>query len=106
MTADSGSEFVLCLTTNSLQDINKHISRNIEFINIISRWAIVDFLKNNSYPSRPVDQFLSTMQRGLTDMSIDIVRPCGQNAVLKVTLGRTLKAIIVLRGLLIEWVRF
>ncbi|XP_022670879.1 mediator of RNA polymerase II transcription subunit 27-like isoform X1 [Varroa destructor] len=85
-----------------LQQNNLKRSNNQVFCN--KRRQRLPVPRGHNVPQPPVDQFLSTMQRGLTDMSIDIVRPCGQNAVLKVTLGRTLKAIIVLRGLLIEWV--
>ncbi|XP_064459151.1 LOW QUALITY PROTEIN: mediator of RNA polymerase II transcription subunit 27-like [Ornithodoros turicata] len=51
-----------------------------------------------------VDNFIGTMQRQYMDMAIDILRPCGSSAVLKITLSRTLRAVVSLRGLIIEWV--
>ncbi|XP_067131737.1 mediator of RNA polymerase II transcription subunit 27-B [Centruroides vittatus] len=51
-----------------------------------------------------VDAFTSGLHRLFPDMSIEVMRPCGSSAMLKITLARTLKALVILRGLIIEWV--
>ncbi|XP_054721799.1 mediator of RNA polymerase II transcription subunit 27-like [Uloborus diversus] len=55
-------------------------------------------------PAQTVDAFISQFGRMFPDMQIQILRPCGASTVLLITLGRTLKALIILRGLIIEWV--
>jgi mediator of RNA polymerase II transcription subunit 27 len=52
-----------------------------------------------------VDQFCANLQRLFANtMHIELLRPFGVPAVLKVTLERVLRAVIVLRGASIEWV--
>lgn len=62
--------------------------------------------KRPVYTVAQVDNFCSTLQRQFsqTGMHIEVHRPFGVPAVLKVTLDRVLKAVIVLRGASIEWV--
>ncbi|KAK2160679.1 hypothetical protein NP493_1630g00022 [Ridgeia piscesae] len=55
-------------------------------------------------PPQIVDTLIQTFRRRFTDMPIVVARPFGSPAFLQVTLARTLKAVIVLRGLIIEWV--
>ena len=85
-----------------LQQNNLKRSNNMVFSN--KRRQRLPIATGHNVPPQHVESFIGGLQRQLTDMSIDLVRPCGQNAVLKITLARTLKAIVVLRGLLIEWV--
>jgi mediator of RNA polymerase II transcription subunit 27 len=54
--------------------------------------------------STAVDMVIQNMIRAFPDMSISCERPFGAPVVLQVTVGRTLKAVVTLRGLVIEWV--
>ncbi|XP_019641036.1 PREDICTED: mediator of RNA polymerase II transcription subunit 27-like isoform X1 [Branchiostoma belcheri] len=51
---------------------------------------------------RYVDAVVANLQRHFPNMNITMTRPFGQSAVLQIGLGRTLQAIVVLRGLLID----
>ncbi|XP_070532007.1 mediator of RNA polymerase II transcription subunit 27-like [Ptychodera flava] len=57
---------------------------------------------SHAVPSHLVDAIVANLDRLFNDMSITVNRPKGAGAVLQVTVGRTLSAIVVLRGLLIE----
>lgn len=52
--------------------------------------------------SRQVDSMLSTVERQFSDMTVSVSRPFASNAVLHVTLGHVLKALIAFKGLMIE----
>ena len=54
--------------------------------------------------SQQIDPFIQQLQRVFHELVIEITRPFGAPTVLKVTIPRVLKAVILLRGLLIEWV--
>lgn len=58
----------------------------------------------HNIPPQNVDAVMSQLSRSFADMSIQVLRPCGSSAVLLITLARTLKALVILRGLVIEWV--
>lgn len=58
----------------------------------------------HNIPPNNVDNFLQSIQRMSSDMHFEILRPFGSPTILKVTLERVFRAIILLRGLLIEWV--
>lgn len=59
---------------------------------------------HNTQPQQ-VDIFITnTLQRLYQDMTFELVRPFGNPLVLKITIPRTLKVVILLRGMLIEWV--
>ncbi|RWS04120.1 cofactor required for Sp1 transcriptional activation-like protein [Dinothrombium tinctorium] len=58
----------------------------------------------HNYSAPQVDTLCHLFQRHFPDMTLEIVRPFGANAVLKITLERVLKAVIVLRGFIIEWI--
>jgi len=60
----------------------------------------------NSYVVHPdaVNASIAAIAHSYNDMDINISRPLGANAVLNITLGRTLRAVVVLKGWLIEWV--
>lgn len=45
---------------------------------------------------------ISTFDRLFTDMTVSVSRPLASNAVLHVTLGHVLKAVIAFKGLMIE----
>lgn len=49
-----------------------------------------------------VDSMISTFDRLFTDMTVSVSRPLASNAVLHVTLGHVLKAVIAFKGLMIE----
>jgi len=56
------------------------------------------------YSTAQVDNFCSHLQRIFADLQVEVTRPFGAPAVLKITLERVLKVSIVLRGASIEWV--
>lgn len=47
---------------------------------------------------------MATIDRLFSDMTVNISRPFATNAVLQITLGRVLKAVVAFKGLMIEWV--
>ncbi|CAH1390730.1 unnamed protein product [Nezara viridula] len=51
-----------------------------------------------------VDTVISAIDRQFNDMTMSISRPFATNAVLQVSLGRVLQAVIAFKGLMIEWV--
>ncbi|XP_011426531.1 mediator of RNA polymerase II transcription subunit 27-A-like [Crassostrea angulata] len=51
-----------------------------------------------------IQQLVASVDRAYADMSVSLIRPMGNSTVLQITLAKTLKAVIVLRGLLIEYV--
>ncbi|XP_002733069.1 mediator of RNA polymerase II transcription subunit 27-like [Saccoglossus kowalevskii] len=53
-------------------------------------------------PAHLVDNVVTTVDRSFNDLSLTVNRPQGTGAVLQATVGRTLSAIVILRGLLIE----
>lgn len=53
---------------------------------------------------RTVDSVINAIERRFNDMKINISRPFTINAILQITLGRVLKAVVVCKGLVIEWV--
>ncbi|XP_054713286.1 mediator of RNA polymerase II transcription subunit 27-B-like [Uloborus diversus] len=79
--------------------------------NSLKRSTFNSVTKQNRIPStghnvapQNVDAVTAQLCHLFPDMQIKVVRPCGAPAVLLITLGRTLKALIILRGLTIEWV--
>ncbi|XP_066593537.1 mediator of RNA polymerase II transcription subunit 27 [Prorops nasuta] len=59
---------------------------------------------NHNVPQQQVDSMISTFDRSFHDMTVSVSRPFASNAVLHVTLGHVLKAVIAFKGLMIEWV--
>lgn len=53
---------------------------------------------------RTVDSVVATIDRLFSDMTVNVSRPFATNAVLQITLGRVLKAVVAFKGLMIEWV--
>ena len=51
-----------------------------------------------------MDSVINAIERRFNDMKITISRPFTINAILQITLGRVLKAVIVFKGLIVEWV--
>ncbi|KAL3866431.1 hypothetical protein ACJMK2_043728 [Sinanodonta woodiana] len=51
-----------------------------------------------------VDNIVMRLDQKMPDISISISRPLGSSAILQVSLGKILKAVVALRGLIIEWV--
>jgi len=58
----------------------------------------------HNIPPQQIDLFITTLQRLFPELTIEVVRPFGSPTILKVVISRTLRAVILLRGLLIEWV--
>ncbi|XP_035218737.1 mediator of RNA polymerase II transcription subunit 27-like [Stegodyphus dumicola] len=58
----------------------------------------------HNIPPPNVDAVTSQLSRLFSDMQIQVLRPCGSSTVLLISLARTLKALVILRGLIIEWV--
>lgn len=59
---------------------------------------------SHNVPPQTVDQVIATIDRQFNDMNVTIQRPYATNAVLQITLGRILKAMVAFKGLMIEWV--
>jgi len=63
---------------------------------------------NNSYTAPPaaLDNLILGIGRLLPDMTFNVTRPNGTklNALVEVTLDRVLKAVLIFKGLMIEWV--
>ena len=58
------------------------------------------------YPFRNVDNAIANISRPFNDMNFQVVRPNGSQmkAIVHITLARILKATLVLKGLVVEWV--
>lgn len=59
---------------------------------------------NHNLTSQQMDGFLAGMDRLFPDMIIGISRPFTTNVIMQVTLGRILHALIVFKGVMIEWI--
>ncbi|XP_043679306.1 mediator of RNA polymerase II transcription subunit 27 isoform X1 [Vespula pensylvanica] len=59
---------------------------------------------NHNVPPQQVDSMIATFDRLFNDMTVSVSRPFASNAVLHVTLGHVLKAVIAFKGVMIEWV--
>lgn len=58
---------------------------------------------NHNVPPAQMDYFVASLQRSV-NLPIELSRPFGVFSLLKITLERTLQAVLVLRGYVIEWV--
>ncbi|CAH1787488.1 unnamed protein product, partial [Owenia fusiformis] len=56
----------------------------------------------HTVPEKVVDTLVANLDQMFPDMSLTLSRPLGASGIIQVTLSRTLKAVVVLRGLLIE----
>ena len=57
------------------------------------------------YISRTIDNVINSLCRSLGDnLKIETCRPYGSSTVLKITLGKIMKGIVVLKRLMVEWV--
>lgn len=65
----------------------------------------VNMLAACQVPQASVDQLVLQLNQTYSDMSISIHRPLGGCGIMQIELGHTLRAIVVLRGLMIEWVK-
>uniref|UniRef100_T1J9H8 Mediator of RNA polymerase II transcription subunit 27 n=1 Tax=Strigamia maritima TaxID=126957 RepID=T1J9H8_STRMM len=59
---------------------------------------------SHSVSTQIVDTVAANCNRLFADMSVTLSRPHGNSAILQITIGQTLKALIVLRSLVVEWV--
>ncbi|EFN77798.1 Mediator of RNA polymerase II transcription subunit 27 [Harpegnathos saltator] len=59
---------------------------------------------NHNVPQQQVDNMISMLERMFNDLTVTVSRPSASNAVLHVTLGQVLQAVIAFKGLMIEWV--
>ncbi|KAF2357841.1 Mediator complex subunit Med27 [Trinorchestia longiramus] len=59
---------------------------------------------NVNVPQLQVDSLIQTINKQFQDMTLTVSRPMGSNAIVQVTLGRLLRGVMTLRGLLIEGV--
>ncbi|XP_065569174.1 mediator of RNA polymerase II transcription subunit 27-like [Artemia franciscana] len=63
-------------------------------------------MQNLGFQANPqVDSSILNIGRNLPELSIDLSRPFGNSAVLQITIGRVIKAVVMLKGLMIEWVQ-
>jgi len=61
--------------------------------------------KQKLFSNQQVDQFIQAQDQSYPDMNISVVRPLGNSGIVQIDLKHTFKAVIVLRGLMIEYVR-
>ncbi|KAK7083115.1 Mediator of RNA polymerase II transcription subunit 27 [Halocaridina rubra] len=59
---------------------------------------------NHNVSQQQVDGMIQGINQMFQVMTLNVSRPFGNNAVVQVTLGRVLRAVVTLKGLLIEWV--
>ncbi|XP_037780928.1 mediator of RNA polymerase II transcription subunit 27-like [Penaeus monodon] len=59
---------------------------------------------NHNVSQQQVDTVIQSINLMFQDMTLNVSRPFGNNAVIQVTLGRVLRAVVTFKGLLIEWV--
>lgn len=59
---------------------------------------------NHNVPQQQVDGIIQSINQMFPDMTLNLSRPFGNNAVVQVTLGRVLRAVVTFKGILIEWV--
>lgn len=59
---------------------------------------------NHNVPQQQVDMLIQGINQVYQDMTLNVSRPFGNNAVVQVTLGRVLRAVVTFKGILIEWV--
>ncbi|KAG8174794.1 hypothetical protein JTE90_007350 [Oedothorax gibbosus] len=55
-------------------------------------------------PVQTVDQTTSQLSRLFPDLAVQVLKPFGSSTVILVSVPRTLKAVLMLRGLIIDWV--
>ncbi|CAI9720028.1 Hypothetical predicted protein [Octopus vulgaris] len=60
---------------------------------------------SHSVSTNALDVCLTNWDRSFPDMSFSILRPLGNCGVVQVTVGRAMNVLVILRGLIIEWVR-
>ncbi|GFR97738.1 mediator of RNA polymerase II transcription subunit 27 [Elysia marginata] len=65
----------------------------------------VNMLAACQVPQASVDQLILQLDQTYPDSSISIHRPLGGCGIMQIELGHTLRAVVVLRGLMIEWVK-
>lgn len=59
---------------------------------------------SHNVSAQTVDNVINTIDRLFGDMNVTITRPFATNALLQISLGRVLKAVMAFQGLMIEWV--
>ena len=66
----------------------------------------MNLLNSLHFGSRALDNLILQIGRLFTDMTFNVTRPNGTklNALVEVTLDRVLKAVLIFKGLMIEWV--
>ncbi|XP_043288946.1 mediator of RNA polymerase II transcription subunit 27 isoform X2 [Venturia canescens] len=57
---------------------------------------------SHNVPPQQVDAFLAAFDRQFSDMTVSVSRPFASNAVLNITLGHVMKAVVAFKGLMIE----
>ncbi|XP_011879733.1 PREDICTED: mediator of RNA polymerase II transcription subunit 27 [Vollenhovia emeryi] len=57
---------------------------------------------NHNVPQSQVDSTISTFDRLFPDITVTVTRPLASNAILHITLGHIMKAVLVFKGLMIE----
>ncbi|GBN10273.1 Mediator of RNA polymerase II transcription subunit 27, partial [Araneus ventricosus] len=58
----------------------------------------------HNLPPQFVDQTTSHLTRIFPDIEMQVIKPYGTSTIIMVSVARTLKALIMLRGLIIDWV--
>ncbi|XP_042898398.1 mediator of RNA polymerase II transcription subunit 27 [Parasteatoda tepidariorum] len=58
----------------------------------------------HNLPPQTVDLTTTQLTRMFPDMQLQVLKPYGSSTIILVTVARTLKALIMLRGLIIDWI--
>ncbi|XP_064609291.1 mediator of RNA polymerase II transcription subunit 27-like [Liolophura sinensis] len=59
----------------------------------------------HAIPTQQIDSFISSLNSQFPQMKIDVYRPLGTSTILLISVRQTLRAMVALRGLTIEWVK-
>jgi len=59
---------------------------------------------SHNVPPQSVDNVINGISRSFSDMKITVSRPFATNAVVQISLGNVLKAVVAFKGMMIEWV--
>ncbi|XP_053209540.1 mediator of RNA polymerase II transcription subunit 27-like [Panonychus citri] len=79
----------------------KQMSNNYKPLKIAGRSTA---LSGINMPSNQIDIFFNSLTRNIPNLSLKIVRPFGSPTIAIFTLDKVLKSLLLLHGLIIEWV--
>lgn len=96
------TEKVHCYSTTMHQLLQGNNPKRSSLVSLTKKRRPVQL--NHSVNQQQVDAMIQGINQMFQVMTLNVSRPFGNNAVVQVTLGRVLRAVVTLKGLLIEWV--